>query len=127
MFQFPTERVGRGAFGYGKVVFLFGIRNDDVMDALPAPDSPSPLNSKKAGAVLESFISSCFFSSLDFSLRRGGRDVELEGWEFARGEGSRVKEVCWGMGRGGSPPTLICIFQVNCLLGRERWVEITGH
>lgn len=90
MFQFPTERVGRGAFGYGKVVFLFGIRNDDVMDTLPAPDSLSPLNSKKAGlswnsSFLVSPIPSCFLSSLDFSLREGGRDVEMEGWNLPKG------------------------------------------
>lgn len=80
VFQFPTERVGRGAFGYGKVVFLFRIQNDDVMDA------PSPLNSKKAGLSWDSSFlvspnPSCFFFSLDFSLRK----KEEEMWRWRAG------------------------------------------
>ena len=60
------------------------------MDALPGPDSPSLLNPEKAGlpwnsSFLISPTPSFFFSSLDFSLREGGRGVDLEGWEFAKG------------------------------------------
>lgn len=56
MFQFPKERVGRGAFGYGKVVFLLRIRNDDVMDTLPTPNSRVTIEPRKEEVVLELFI-----------------------------------------------------------------------
>ena len=53
--------------------------------------------------------------------------MEMEGWEFAKG----VKEVTLRRftreGGGRQSTTLICVFRVNCLLHRERWVEIIGH
>lgn len=100
MFQFPEERVGRGAFGYGKVVFLLRIRNDDVMDTLPTTNSRVTIEPRKDEVVLEPFIP-CLPPTPSFlfsSLSEGGRKGVWDQRDFAKEVKGRslLKEVCIG-------------------------------
>lgn len=86
----PQREGGERSLWLWESCLFIRIGNDDIMDALPGLDSPSLLNPEKAGLPWNSsFLISpspgFFFSSLDFSLREGGRGVHLEGWEFAKG------------------------------------------
>lgn len=94
------------------------------MDNSASTRLPVTAELQKGGAVLEFFISrlpipSCL-SSLDFSLREGGRDVEMEGWNLPKGV--KGAELRFARKREGRQPTHSYLYLSSELPSTQRKV-----